>query len=120
MSNPLEDIQFERSVNQLRSFYEELMEWFQKNYPEGRMRLDVNSDQRIGAMHYTLAVFTGKEATPFNQGLWKHKVSWLKEDFINKRKVDNFCYQWENLYRQVITTKMNTFYQAEKERVASL
>ena len=120
MSSPWEDIRFQKSVEDLRNLYEDLMEWFYKNWPEGRMRLDVNSDQRIGALHYTLSVFTGKEATPMNQGLWKHRVSWERADFLNPVKIEVFCRDAPEMYRKIITKKMNWFYQAEKERVASL
>lgn len=116
MSNLLEDIRFKKHVDDLSEEYGKVMDWFSKDYPEGEIRLEVNSDQRIGALHYKLVVKTGREATPENQGLMTHTLSWTAKDFMNTKRVDTIKKQIFPGYKASITKAMNQFMQAERER----
>lgn len=95
--------------------YGRLFDWFNKDYPEASIRLDVHSDRTKGLLEYKLVVMTGKEATPDNQGLFTNKVilNWNKfHDPVWMQKFVNSIYP---IYKKQISVVMNKHYNQEKE-----
>jgi len=109
----INDLTFEFDVKRIEDVsieYGRVMDWFEANWPESRIRLDVNSDQRVGVLTYRLSVLTGKEINDdqkyfdsvirINRELWEHPT------YMDKLK--------SNIYPQYtksIKEAMNSHYQ---------
>jgi hypothetical protein len=78
-----------KQIEDITEEYDKLMVWFQKDYPEGTMRLDVNSDQRVGVLTYKLTIISGKELND-DQKLITNEVKLDMERFTNIPFMDKF------------------------------
>lgn len=116
----LEDIKIKKQVDDLSYEYGKLLDWFYESWPEGTCRLEVNSDQRIGTLNYKITVFTGKEATPLNQGMMTHTMTFTKWDMLNDQTMDKVKKELVPKYKEGIKRKMNEFTRLERERMNSL
>lgn len=105
-----------KQIEDISIEYGRLMDWFNSVYPEGTIRLDVNSDQRHGVLKYKLTVITGKEATPHNQGLFTSEIVINKERFEDIFWMSNFKKNLVPKYQESITKSMNRHYLEEKEK----
>ena len=75
-----------KHIEDISEEYGKLIDWFEKDFPEGTIRLEVNADQRYGVLKYKLTVMSGKEATPRNQRLLTNTVE------IDNKKISNIVW----------------------------
>lgn len=123
MSQELESIletHDEREISAIAEEYGKLFDWFNKEYPEGRIRLDINNDKTFnngaGALKYKLSVMTGKEATPDNQGYFESTVVITRERFTNPNWMSMFKQGIVRNYTRAIAKVYNDHYNQEKEK----
>lgn len=105
-----------KTIEDISTEYGVLMDWFQKQWPEARIRLEVNSDQRDGTLNYKLSVLTGKEMSPGNQGYWESVIRINRSRFTDLSFMDAFKRSIVPNYKKSITERMNQHYHTEKEK----
>jgi len=100
----IEDIAYE---------YGKLMDWFYKDYPEGTIRLEVNSDQTRGVLTYKLTVMSGKELND-NQKLITNEIELDMDKFTNIQFMDKFKLGINDTLKKNIIKMMNEQYNENK------
>lgn len=98
-----------KQIEDIAEQYGKLMDWFHTEYPEGTIRLEVNSDQRVGILTYKLTVMSGKELNN-NQKLITNEIKIDGKRFTDMKFMDNLK---KNLYKKLklnITEMMNQQY----------
>ncbi len=108
-----------RNIEDIAEKYGKLMDWFQSEYPEGTIRLEVNSDQRDSTLNYTLTVMSGKESTPNNRLLRKNTITIDRKKFEDQSWMDSFKNSIVPLYKSQITRAFNYHFNQEKEKSAA-
>lgn len=112
--NPLEEFDI-KQFEDISMEYGRLMDWFQEDFPEGVIRLEVNSDQRNKTLNYKLSVYSGREMSS-NQMFFTNTMVITKELFENIRWMDEFKKGIFPKYKEEITREMNNHYMFEREK----
>lgn len=103
----------ERIINDIATEYGILMDWFEKEYPEGRIRLDVNNDKRTGVLKYKLSVLTGKEMAD-NQGYFENTITIDRQKFENTQWMDAYKSSIVSMYKKRISDAVNNHLTQER------
>lgn len=105
----------QKQVEEISIEYGRLMDWFEKEYPEATIRLDVDADRRVGAITYKLSVLTGKEMAN-NQGFFESKVVITADRFRDMYWMERFKKSLYEGYKREISQRINEHYWTEKEK----
>lgn len=104
-----------RVIEEVAEKYGELMDWFNKDFPEGSIRLEVNSDQRNGTLNYKLSVYSGKEMAD-NVRFLQNTIHINKQRFEDIHWMDRFKKSILPMYKSQIVTEMNKHFRIEREK----
>lgn len=114
----LVDAYDEELVNAISYHYGELMNWFNQEFPEHTIRLDVHADRRYGKVTYTLSVLTGKSMSD-NQLALHNSIMIDGAKFRDGFWMAKFINSIEPNYKKAITKAINQHYNIEKQREAA-
>lgn len=104
-----------KQFEEISGLYGELFDWFDEQYPESSIRLDVDNDKRLGTLNYKLTVLTGKEMAD-NQRSFYNTIVMTKKNFLDPTWMAKFKSMLVPTYKKYISQEINKHYHVEKEK----
>lgn len=101
-------------IELVASQYGELFDWFNKEYPESTIRLDVNNNKVFGILEYKLTILTGKEMSG-NQGHFVNTIRIDRKQFEDLSYMQKFANSVVPLYKKIIAKAINDHYRKERD-----
>lgn len=102
----------------LKALHDELghlKEWFNRDFPEGTLRVFVDVDNIRRSFSITTEVLSGREMADNLRAL-KNKVTFEERDIIKPGFMKSFISAMQQPYRQEIARALNAHFQQERER----
>lgn len=100
-------------IEEISYEYGKLMDWFNAEYPESTIRLEVNSDQTKGVLNYTLSVLTGKEMND-------DQLAMTNTIVVNRTRFEDYAWMRKfiasivPMYQKAISKAINRHYKIGK------
>jgi hypothetical protein len=105
----------EELVKAISYEYGRLIDWFEEEFPEHTIRLDINADRRHGKVEYTLSILTGKSMVD-NQLALKNSIVIDGYKFRDTFWMNKFINSINPNYKKAIVKSINEHYALEKQR----